>query len=62
MFQKLKQVTLREEQTKCVELFKNTDKKYLCVELVTGSGKSILGMKIADMLIEREINIENNLK
>lgn len=53
-FSKLENVTLRPQQKKAIELFKKTNMKYLAIEMPTGQGKSIFGMTIAEMVLDKK--------
>lgn len=53
-FSKLGKVTLRPQQKKAIELFKKTNMKYLAIEMPTGQGKSIFGMAIAEMILNKK--------
>lgn len=62
MFQKLKQVTLRPKQQQAIDFFKQSNKRFVIMELPVGEGKTIMSMQIAELLLTNQINIENNSK
>lgn len=54
-FSLLTKTTLRPQQEKAIEIFLKSDSKYLAIEMPTGQGKSITGMKMAEIMLNRMV-------